>query len=126
MMTITMQGVESVSSAFDKLDTLIDDFKRKGQRSNPWFIMSPELAAFIEKLWRQRYLSPAGEICGKGVRRLIADMRNRTVRTGTAEVWDVLTDMVEENAQGMNANRIARKIRRSYRYPSALHKDAGR
>lgn len=107
-MTITMQGVESVRNA------------------NPWFIMSPDLAALIEKLWRQRYLSPAGEICGKGVRRLIADMRHRSVRTGTTEVWDVLTDMVADNAQGMSANRLARKIRRSYRYASALHKDAGR
>lgn len=125
-MNITMQGVESVGSAFDKLDTLIDGIQRSGERSNPWFIMSPDLAALIEKLWTKRYLNLAGDIYGKGVRRLISDMRHRTVRAGTAEVWDVLTDMVAENAQGMSANRIARKIRRSYRYASALHKDAGR
>jgi len=104
-------------------DKLADERKK---RSDPFVMIHPSVTAFMETLWRQRYLDPVGEICGKGVRRLIADMRHRTVRTGTAEVWDVLIDMVAENAQGMSANRIARKIRRSYRYASALHKDAGR
>jgi hypothetical protein len=96
---------------------MIDEMARKHLKAlarNPMFIMSPDLAALIEKLWRKRYLSSSGEICGKGVRRLIADMRHRTVRNGTAEVWHVLTDMVAENAQGMNANRIARMIRRNF------------
>ena len=104
-------------------DKLADERKK---RSDPFVMIHPSVSAFMETLWRQRYLSPVSEICGKGVRRLIADMRRRAVRTGAAEVWEVMTDMVAENAKGMSANRIARKIRRSYRYASALHKDKGR
>lgn len=99
---------------FEKLDALItDDVCRRAKLDKP-AIMHPDFAAFFRKLWTDRYCHASGGISGKGVRRMMADIRHNTIRGEDPQRF-VVTDLVDANIGRMNPNKIARLIRRKLR-----------
>ena len=107
--SFTMQAEPGI---FDKIDALITDDMRRRAKLEKLAIMHPDFAAFFRKLWTDRYCHSRGEISGKGVRRMMADIRHNTIRGEDPQRF-VVTHLVAANIGRMNPNKIARLIRRT-------------
>lgn len=101
------------NGVFDEIAEVIAKAKdmRRTSRIDKLVILHPDFAAFFRKLWSARYCHASGEISGKGVRRMMADIRHNTIR-GEDPRRSVITKMVAANIGRMNPNKVARLIRR--------------
>ena len=97
---------------FEKLDALITDDVRRMAKRDTTFIMAPAFQEFFRKLWNNRYCHASVGISGKGVRRMMADIRHNTIRGEDPQRF-VVTHLVAANIGRMNPNKIARLIRRT-------------